>query len=302
MEYNCERCNKTVDKLFAVGNVERTAWLSDENHVQMPQYDYLCSSCALEMLSITTDDLPFTQQDNFEEVELLKEIESQKALMISVSTGGPRIQEKNPEYSERRKKIKALLMRLYLDDPNPFADLWAWYGKWSSGDLPTYQSRRRYVSDLYQPLTDYLNKPATIRLTEPVHLPTGWVKVDRLIDATRHRLESARNEEEFQTVGLLCREAMISLAQAVYDPTLHLSSDGTSPGPTDGKRMLENYIAIELKGGSNETSRRLTKAALDMANELQHRRTATFRDAALCSEATRTVVNIIALISGRRSQ
>ena len=63
--------------------------------------------------------------------------------------------------------------------------------------------------------------------------------------------------------------------------------------------MLEIYIAYELSGKSNETHRRHAKVSLDMANMLQHRRTATLRDAALCAEATRTVVNIIAIISGR---
>jgi hypothetical protein len=33
---------------------------------------------------------------------------------------------------------------------------------------------------------------------------------------------------------------------------------------------------------------------------LQHKRTASFRDAALCSEATTSVVNLIAIIAGRR--
>jgi hypothetical protein len=36
------------------------------------------------------------------------------------------------------------------------------------------------------------------------------------------------------------------------------------------------------------------KAALDLANDLQHRRTAGFRDAALWAEATSAVVNLIA--------
>jgi hypothetical protein len=39
---------------------------------------------------------------------------------------------------------------------------------------------------------------------------------------------------------------------------------------------------------------------LDLANALQHRRTATFRDAAMCVEATTTVINVIAIVAGRR--
>ena len=51
---------------------------------------------------------------------------------------------------------------------------------------------------------------------------------------------------------------------------------------------------------SNAIARRHAKASLDLANELQHQRTAAFRKAALCAEATASVVNIIAILSGVR--
>jgi hypothetical protein len=64
--------------------------------------------------------------------------------------------------------------------------------------------------------------------------------------------------------------------------------------------MIEAYINKELAGSTNEASRRHAKAALDLANDLQHKRTAHFRQAALCAEATNSVMNLIAIISGRR--
>ncbi|MEX2374246.1 MAG: hypothetical protein WD942_01505, partial [Dehalococcoidia bacterium] len=88
--------------------------------------------------------------------ELQEEIEQQKALMVAVATGGPRIQEVNTEYRHRRSTLRRELEQLGLTDPNPFADLWKWYGKWST-DLSSYASRREYVSDLYQPLLDQLS-------------------------------------------------------------------------------------------------------------------------------------------------
>lgn len=72
------------------------------------------------------------------------------------------------------------------------------------------------------------------------------------------------------------------------------------PSPTDAKRMLENFLAEALKGDSHDYQRKFARAAFDLAVNLQHRRTAAFRDAALCAEATRSVINVIALISGRR--
>lgn len=38
-------------------------------------------------------------------------------------------------------------------------------------------------------------------------------------------------------------------------------------------------------------------AELTLANDLQHRRTAKFREAALCAETTRTVMNIVSIFS-----
>jgi hypothetical protein len=128
----------------------------------------------------------------------------------------------------------------------------------------------------------------------------GWERVDRGMNAITERLVSAATEEEYQTVGLLCRETLISLAQAVFDPSVHLPSDGVTPSETDAKRMLEAYLGKELAGASNEAARRHAKAALDLANTLQHRRTATFRDAALCSEATAAVAKLLEIVSGRR--
>ena len=69
---------------------------------------------------------------------------------------------------------------------------------------------------------------------------------------------------------------------------------------TDANRMLSAYVMQELKGSANEKQRRHAKAALGLAVELQHRRTAEFRQAALCAEATHSVVNLVAIVSGRR--
>lgn len=242
---------------------------------------------------------PDTVLSDTETKDLITTIETQKASMIAVATGGPRINEVNQEYEARRQKIKRALERLVTSDPNPYADLWSWYGKWSDGSLPTYQSRRRYIADLYQPLLDTLilgTRATTVQPSEP----TGWARVDRSVEKIIKTLETAKNEEDFQAVALLCREAIISLAQAVYDPEKHESFDGVIPSPTDAKRMLENFIAEVLKGDSHDYQRKFAKTAFDLAVNLQHRRTATFRDAALCAEATRSVINVIALISGQR--
>ncbi|MGB6452254.1 MAG: hypothetical protein WBE92_16000 [Steroidobacteraceae bacterium] len=229
------------------------------------------------------------------DAELLAALDSIRSTLIAVSTGGPRIPTVNDEYQRQFAIVAAELARRQIENPITFGSLWDWYGRWSSGDLPSYQSRRNFVSELVGPL---LNRIRTGRQEEP--LPTGWLRVDRVVGQIRESLAGATNAEQFQAVGLLCREALISTAQAVYDPTRHPTLDGKVASDTDAKRMLEGYIAVEMAGGANEEARKHVRSALDLANVLQHRRTAGFRDAALCAEATTAAINVVAIVAGKR--
>lgn len=227
--------------------------------------------------------------------ELINGLEYIRNTMIAVATGGPRINDVNDQYQRMYATVAATLSKRGYNNTLPYGSLWDWYGRWSSGDLPTYQSRRTFVAELVNPLINRIRSGRTEDLQ-----PTGWQRVDRTVGEIRDRLAAATSEEQFQTVGLLCRDALISLAQAVYVRERHPSLDGTDPSDTDGKRMLGAYIAVELAGGANEEARKHARSALDLANALAHRRTATFRDAAMCVEATTTVVNVVAIVAGRR--
>jgi hypothetical protein len=132
--------------------------------------------------------------------------------------------------------------------------------------------------------------------------PTGWQKVDRQVQEMRSRLDAAQTEEQFQTVGLLCREVLISVAQEVFDPERHPSVDDKTPSDTDSKRMLEAIFEAELKGSSNEEARAHARAAVRLALALQHKRLADFQTAALCAEGTLSVVNMLAIIGGQRGR
>ena len=138
--------------------------------------------------------------------------------------------------------------------------------------------------------------------TEVFEEPTGWQKVDRQLQEVRLRLDTAESEEQYQAVGLLCREVLISAAQEVFSEGRHPSLDGVTPSDTDAKRMLEAVFHTELPGLGNDEARAHAKAAFRLALALQHKRTADFRMAALCAEATASVVNMLAVIAGRRGR
>jgi hypothetical protein len=129
-----------------------------------------------------------------------------------------------------------------------------------------------------------------------------WSRLDRELQKATEKLRLATDEEDFQTVGFLCREALISLAQTIYDKSCHQSLNGIVPSNTDTKRMLEAFFAAELSGSGNEESRKHAKASVSLAHALVHRRTASYRDAALCLEAITSTVNLASILTGRTEQ
>jgi len=229
--------------------------------------------------------------------DLLAALDQLRTILISVSTGGPRIEDQEGRYAAVFRGVDGELRGRGLKNPIPFQSLWDWHGRWSRGDLPSYRSRRTFIGEMFNPISEMLRSG-----TSPSFEPTGWERIDRTIDRARQQLAGARSEEDFQTVGLLCREALITLGQVVWVEDRHPPLDGVAVSDTDAKRRLEAYIAVELASGVNEQARKHARAALDLAVSLQHRRTATFRDAAMSLEGTTSVVNLIAIVDGRRDR
>jgi hypothetical protein len=148
---------------------------------------------------------------------LLSELLIHRAMMIDVATGGARIQDVDDYYRAREVRIRQAIPEAGTYD-NPHADLWAWYRHWNA-ELPQYKDRRFCVRQLFGPAIEAIAKRSSLP-SEPREA-TGWERVDRALSKARTQLETASAEEDCQAIGLLCREVIISLAQAVYDPTIH---------------------------------------------------------------------------------
>lgn len=128
-----------------------------------------------------------------------------------------------------------------------------------------------------------------------------WERIKRTVAKIKRDSNIAQNEEDFQTIGLLCRDVIISLAQAVYNPLIHGDTDekGTQIGSSDAVRMLENYINFSLKGRHNKELRTYAKAVNDLANQLTHKRSATKKDMLLTRSATIALINFIGIIEDK---
>ena len=224
---------------------------------------------------------------------LIAELLLQRELMIEVATGGARIQDVNDYY--RAREFRIITSRPpELEYDNPHSDLWDWYRHWKE-DLPSYADRRAYVRNLFDASINKLSRQPDIFI--PVRELTGWERVDRTLAKARSQFDIAKNEEDFQAIGLLCREIIISLAQAVFDPYLHEVSDGVKVSKTDANRMIEAFIGHRFPGPSFKEVRSHARASLALALNLQHRRTADRQLAALCIEGTASTVAVISIIA-----
>lgn len=232
--------------------------------------------------------------------DLLQKIETIKNIMISVATGGNRIPEEDNRYRSLQKDIIEKCKTLNVTYENHYIGLWDWYGKWKV-DLPTYQSRREYINSLFSPLLAIFNDTQSSIDVEPIVQLNEWERLSRTIIKIKKDSISARNEEDFQSVGLLCRETIISLAQAVYNPVIHgqLDETGVNIGKTDAVRMISNYLSVKLSGNSNEEMRAFAKTTNKLANMLTHRRTASKKDMMLVTSATISLINFIGILEDK---
>jgi len=150
--------------------------------------------------------------------KIIEDINYLKNIMISVSTGGQRIQDVNDQYKPKYILVDKLLQKLNFKNPNTFSDLWEWYSKWSSS-FPHYSERRTFIGEMYNSLIQSLEEATQPELITVTVDLTNWERIERSINEIKLRQNEAKTEEQFQVVGLLCRETIITLAQAVYNKT-----------------------------------------------------------------------------------
>jgi hypothetical protein len=227
---------------------------------------------------------------------LLPELIIQRYTRISVATGGERIQDVNDYYMARQTRLRETCAAAGIEYNNPNDDLWQWY-RFYKERHGTYAERRNHVQEMFRKSIASASSRSSIPSAH--REPTGWERVDRTLAKARAQLNVAIAEEDFQAIGLLCREVIISLAQAVYDPAVHAPPDGVMPSSTDANRMLEAYVHHVFPGHSYKELRAHARAAMALALNVQHRRTATRQLAALCVEAATSTSAVISIIAGR---
>lgn len=249
--------------------------------------------------SLMEDKIDTADNTSVELKELRQNIDTIRSIMVSVATGGDLIQNVNERYQTLNTSVKSICNKLGIPYNNPFESLWDWYGKWKA-DFPKYQERREYIRDLFSSALSGIDNYKESSVEVLVQLD-DWVRIKRTVDKIKSDCQSAKDEEDFQSVGLLCRDVLISLAQAVYDAEVHGNTDeqGTLIGNSDAVRMIGNYFSVVLKGKQTKELRDYAKATNAIANQLTHKRTATRTDMLLTMSSTIALINFIGILEGK---
>lgn len=220
-------------------------------------------------------------------------LQRQAELLVSVATGGPRIDSVNADYTARRTRLHSALAALSLDDPFPWRDLWLWYGHWSA-KLGTYAERRAYIRELAGPVEDRLDAliaGGSVDDVGPVD-EASWPSLQSRLADMKGRYEIATGMDDWQDVGRRCREILIDLAAHVYEPKMTPNGE-EQPKAADAKNRLSQAVDCLLPGSSHDELRRLIKSAWDLANKTVHSGSVTDVDAFGTAQATVLLVRLM---------
>lgn len=228
---------------------------------------------------------------------LIRLIEQEKAQMVAVATGGPRIDGENPGYKKRRRAISSGLRRLNVDDPNPHGDLWQWYGHWSA-ELLTYASRRQYISALFEPTLSRLRNLLDGYGLDDPHVgdaPIDWPDLEVRLDELKARLAAAQSLDDRQDVGRRAREIIIDAVNLAFDESM--VTDGDSPKAADAVARFDWIVRARFSGSSNEKLRAVCKSTWQLAQRVTHNAGATELEVWLTAQVTVVLVRTLQRIA-----
>lgn len=107
-------------------------------------------------------------------------------------------------------------------------------------------------------------------------------------------IDSAEEVEDFQSIGVQCREVLIELGNYIYKP--FMAKEDEQPKASDFKKKAELFIGFYFSGSDNKDYRniykRITEGTWDFANKITHSRSATFYEASSCVSMCITIVSI----------
>lgn len=97
-------------------------------------------------------------------------------------------------------------------------------------------------------------------------------------------IDTATEIEDFQSIGVQCREVLIQLGNQIYDTAM--AGEEEQPQESNFKKKAELFIQYHLPGSENKDYRhmikKLTETVWDFANKITHSQSSTFYDVSSC--------------------
>lgn len=107
-------------------------------------------------------------------------------------------------------------------------------------------------------------------------------------------IDSATEIEDFQAIGVQCREVLIELGNLIYFD--EMAGDSEQPQASNFKKKAELFIQFYLTGSDNSDYRniikKLTESTWDYANKITHSQNATFYEASTCVSLCTSLVGM----------
>lgn len=107
-------------------------------------------------------------------------------------------------------------------------------------------------------------------------------------------IDKAIEIEDFQAIGVQCREILIELGNSIYTP--EMAGDEEQPQASNFKKKAELFIKFYMSGSGNSEYRsiikKMTEGTWDYACKITHSQTATFYEVSTCVSLTISLVSM----------
>lgn len=211
---------------------------------------------------------PFEEDEEATVESLVDLVDAQRSLLISVATGGPRIEEVESTYKKRHRRLKAGLDRHGVAAPFKWNSLWDWYGYYS-GKLSTYAERRSYVNELADVAIDQLTSLATRGVTDLGTSPETWGTLDARLEELKSLVPHAKSVDDLQDIGRRAREIIIGAVNLVFREDM-VSSGAEVPKGADAKNRLDVIMESLVPGTAHAELRKVMRGSLELAHKVTH--------------------------------
>lgn len=195
-------------------------------------------------------------------------IERQAALLITVATGGPRIERVENAYRERDALLRRALRTWGAKTPFPWRSLWDWHGFWT-GKFGHYYERRSYIRSLADKAIEELEAKRIQSVVETGDTGKELESVSARIEQIKNRLATAQTLDDFQDLGRRAREVLIAAVDEVFHPDM-LPFDEEPPKKADAKARFDLILDALFVGSARAETRNFMRSAWDLANKVTH--------------------------------